>query len=70
MKSQIFRITYRTSENSHGQSRLWLAVRTKTDFKEALNRHHIDPNNVFRFEVKKENGYEERSLAKFLEIVG
>ncbi|HJV46620.1 MAG TPA: hypothetical protein VJ824_12975 [Bacillota bacterium] len=68
MLSQSYRITYYTSENRLGYSRLWFASSTRTDFRNTLERHRIDPQSIFRFEVKKDKWYEEISLEKLMEI--
>jgi hypothetical protein len=69
LKSLSVRITYASSENRFGFSVLWFSTTTKSDFRNTLQTHRISPESIFRFEMKREHGYEERPLEKLMEIV-
>jgi len=68
-KSLSIRIRYYTAENSIGECGLWMAPRTKTELRQMLRRHNIDPGKVFRCEVNKGDGYKELPFEKWREIV-
>jgi hypothetical protein len=68
-KSLVMRIYYYTSENSVGQCGLWTAASTKQKLKEILDRHRINVDKVFRFEVNKGDGYHEVDVQKLVVMV-
>lgn len=68
-KSLSMRIHYHTHENSTGQCILWCAAATKTQLRELLERHRISVDKVFKFEVNKGHGYEEKDVQKLIEMV-
>lgn len=63
------RVTYRTTENKDGKSRLWFASNTKKDLRDILNRHRIRPENMILFEKKIDGVYQEVSLEKIETII-
>lgn len=68
MPSISIRIRYHTSENSIGECGLNFASSTKEDFRATLRRHRIDPYKVFKFEIKKDEVYEEVPIKKLRKI--
>ncbi|WP_134705154.1 hypothetical protein [Ammoniphilus sp. YIM 78166] len=63
------RVTYKTAENSLGQSRLWFATSTKQDLRETFHRQRIRPENVILFEKKVDGVYQNVPLEKLRGIL-
>lgn len=68
-KSMSMRIHYYTSENSIGKCSLWCAASTKQQLRETLERHNVNPDKVFRFEINKGDGYRDVDVSKLIEMV-
>lgn len=68
-KSMSMRIHYYTSENSRGECGLWISAGTKQQLRETLERHNVNPDKVFRFEVNKADGYQEVDVSKLIDMV-
>ena len=70
-KSRVNSLAHRTTwlRSDLGQCGLWTAASTKQKLKEILDRHRINVDKVFRFEVNKGDGYHEVDVQKLVEMV-
>lgn len=69
MPSLSVRIRYKTSENSLGEVGLNFSSSTKKDFQETFRRHRINPEDVIKFEVKKDGQWGVRPLERLKAIL-